>query len=127
MSGFMGVLMACSSPAAQLVVTVGTVDGFTFGKVGATGSVAPSTALGKTINLIVADTTGRDFEIRLDDPSLPQNHFLRVLVQTTAGGMRSYFTSDASHSTGLVTAWRWGNGSSPVWTATGTRAIQLFK
>jgi hypothetical protein len=107
MSGFMGVLMACSSPAAQLVVTVGTVDGFTFGKVGATGSVAPSTALGKTINLIVADTT--------------------VLVQTTAGGMRSYFTSDASHSTGLVTAWRWGNGSSPVWTATGTRAIQLFK
>jgi hypothetical protein len=125
MSGVLGLLIATHPD--NLVVTVGSPGAGTFGFLSPSfGSISPANAIGQSVVGLFCDGS-RDFELRLSDASLAKSFFPRLLVQNSAGEMVNYFTADATHSTGLLTSWRWGNGSSPVWTATGTRAVQICR
>lgn len=122
-----GVSIAASGENFSVTVgNSGTFYGFI--TTGPVGAVSPASFKGITIDAVATDTTvpAYDFSVSLDGGGvLAQTFFRAALVQRTNGTWVRYETSAASFSAGTST-WSWGTGSSPVWSATGTRALILY-
>lgn len=120
--------------AASLIFTVVTGNSggliYGFASLGPIGSISPTTLKGSAISQCLTDpASGRDFVFSSSVPSLPQNYFTRILVETsTAGVYRSFSSASASYSTtGSGTFWLFPNGSNPVWNAVGlNRKVLIF-
>lgn len=123
-----GVNVAASGENFSVTVgNSGNVFGFVSGSIGA---VSPAPFKGVNIDAAATDAVTVptfDFSLSLDGGgALAQTFFRAVLVQRTDSTWIRYETAAASFSVGTST-WTWGTGSSPVFTATGTRAMILYR
>lgn len=122
-----GVNIAASGENFSVTVgNSGTIFGFVSGSIGA---VSPTSFKGVNIDAASSDSTvpAYDFSFSLDGGgALAQTFFRAVLVQRTDSTWIRYETAAASFSVGTST-WTWGTGTNRAWTATGTRAIILYR
>lgn len=115
--------VVASHNSASFSVTIGNASTqYGFNTNEAIGSVSPSTFKGNTLYGIASDVSF-DFGIVILGTGIPQAFFRSVVVQSTAGTIRSYASSAATFSSGVgiggnQSQWLWGTGSSKVWTAT---------
>lgn len=93
---------------------------------GSFGSISPiiTAPNGSGIAQLLSDSGVVDFTLTLTGYAGSQTGaFTQIVVQTTAGSNRTYTAASAtSYSSG---SWGWGTGSSPVWTAAGTRTLTI--
>lgn len=90
---------------------------------GAFGGISPNSFQGAAVNFAMTGP-GVDFQIELNSGSFIQRSIQAIRIETTAGTIRTLDVAAAtfSHPVGTSSRWSWP-GSSPVWTATGTRRI----
>lgn len=117
MTGVLNALVASGTSKAYSV-TIGTGGASNFGySSGSFGSISDTNVAGRTFTTLATDETGTtDFTLGISGAAVSQSYLHKVVVQDTAGTIRTYFTSSATFGPGNF--WFWGNGSSKVWTAT---------
>lgn len=135
MSGFAGALAASYVTSYIVTVAGGGPEQFGFAS-GFYGAVSPTTLKGKTLFGILGGYTGSpayDFQVTMTGFSSNPGQsgmFSAVYVQPTTGATRTFNASASTftYNSGDGSAeWRWGSGSSFVWTSGGsvTKLVQF--
>ena len=128
-----------SNNSGTIVVTTAAPGGSTFGA--SNGVVQGSSVFGTISNpqnlspggSIIGQfdsSPGVDFELLTDSGvAAGQGAFTQLVVDLDAGGTRTLTSASATYSFGGANrknSWKWGTGSSPVWTSGGhTRNVAM--
>jgi hypothetical protein len=120
MTGVLNAMVGLGS-AATISVTIGnSASQYGFNSVLAIGAASPSTFKGNSLRAIVSDTA-YDLTLEILGASIPQAIFRSLVVESTAGTIRTFDASAATFSQLSApdrSTWTWGTGSSKVWTST---------